>query len=153
MHLRRYKPGDAGALAAVYYDAVRNGAGSYTEEQRAAWAPRIPDADEFGARLASMFVMIAEVRGKPIGFMAMQPDGYIDLVFVLHKNRSQGAFRQLYETIETHARGNNLCRLWTHASLMAKPAFAARGFRVIRYERVVRSGQTLDRAGMEKLLF
>ena len=37
-------------------------------------------------------------------------------------------------------------------TLLAQPAFAARGFRVLRHETVARDGETLDRAELEKVL-
>ena len=54
--------------------------------------------------------------------------------------------------LEATARAEWEPRLWTHASLMAQPAFAALGFAVIQHETVARAGQTLSRAQMEKPL-
>ena len=152
MHFRGYREGDAGALARVFYDSIHKGPGPYTDDQRAAWLPRVPHAGEFAVRLNQMFVAVAEERGKPIGFMGMKTNGYIELVFVLHECRGQGVFRYPYETIETRARESKCCRLWTHASLMAQPAFLAQGFCVMLHEAAARNGQLLARAEMEKRL-
>jgi len=57
----------------------------------------------------------------------------------------------LYDRTEADARAAGLRRLWVHASLMAQPVFAVRGFGVVRHETVVRHGENLDRAEMEKV--
>ncbi|WP_366874569.1 GNAT family N-acetyltransferase [uncultured Roseobacter sp.] len=67
-------------------------------------------------------------------------------------HQGTGLFRKLYDHIEQWARGRREPRLWTHASLMAQPAFRAMGFLVIHHETVVRDGQSLARAEMEKRL-
>ena len=51
-----------------------------------------------------------------------------------------------------HVRKRGIKRLWTHASLIAEPAFAARGFHVIARQTVERSVETLDSTKMEKVL-
>ncbi|WP_373475009.1 hypothetical protein [Sphingorhabdus sp.] len=54
--------------------------------------------------------------------------------------------------IEEKARSQDEPRLWTHASLMAQPAFAALGFTVIEHQVVQIGDQHLDRAIMEKVI-
>ena len=54
--------------------------------------------------------------------------------------------------IEDKARSHNEPRLWTHASLMAEPAFAAVGFAVVQRQLVPIGDESLERAMMEKAL-
>ncbi|MEQ5827193.1 hypothetical protein J3456_07450 [Sulfitobacter sp. NFXS29] len=58
----------------------------------------------------------------------------------------------LYGRVKQVAIAAGEARLSTHASLMARPAFEAMGFRVIAAERVARSDEYLDRFEMEKIL-
>ena len=146
------KTEDAPALAQVFYDAVRLGPSPYTEAERMAWVPEVPDANAFATRLAAHQVAAAKVKGQLVGFMTLDATGYIDLVFILNAYRGQGIFRALFAVIEEKANAQALPRLSTHASLTAQPAFQAMGFSVIQHETVTRAGEELRRAEMEKHL-
>ena len=99
-----------------------------------------------------MHVVLAENRGRIVGFMGMTPDGLIDLAFILPEARGKGAFRHLFEIVETMARADGLNRLWTHASLMAQPAFQAMDFSVVEHQIIECGGEKLCRAKMENHL-
>ncbi|WP_299502399.1 GNAT family N-acetyltransferase [uncultured Roseobacter sp.] len=150
--LRRAHPADAPELAQVFFAAVREGPSPYSQVQRRAWLPEPPTGERWASRLARLETVVAESDGRITGFMTVEPGGYIDLAFVLPEHQGTGLFRKLYDRIEQWARGRQEPRLWTHASLMAQPAFRAMGFLVIHHETVVRDGQSLARAEMEKRL-
>ncbi len=95
---------------------------------------------------------MAEVEGAVVGFMSIEPGGYIDLAFIRPEHWGRGLFRQMFDLVEAHARGAGEARLWTHASLTAQPAFRAMGFSTIHHETVARNGESLQRAKMEKTL-
>ena len=96
-------------------------------------------------------VVLAERAGQVIGFMTRER-GYIDLAFIAAAAQGQGVFRALYERVEQAAVAAGESRLHTDASVMARAAFEAMGFRVIATERIARSGEYLDRFEMEKIL-
>ncbi|WP_300033474.1 GNAT family N-acetyltransferase [uncultured Roseobacter sp.] len=141
---------DAPALAQVFFRAVREGDSPYTEAERQAWMPHPPDPDRWAARLGALDCVLFRDGNEAVGFMTTEPGGYIDLAFILPAHRGRGVFRALYSEIEARARRAGEARLWTHASLMAQPAFQAVGFHVIQHETVERAGQHLRRAEMEK---
>lgn len=148
--IRWAKSKDADAL--VFHSAVRDGPSPYTEAQRAAWSPEVRSGTPWAARLAGLQTVLAEETGVISGFMALEPPGFIDLAFIVPQARQQGLFRQLFDRIEARVQALGACRLHTHASLMAEPAFRAMGFRVISRETIERAGQALTRAEMEKPL-
>ncbi|MGC3940043.1 GNAT family N-acetyltransferase [Roseobacter sp. EG26] len=150
--LRWAKPSDAAELAQVFFAAVREGPSLYSEAQRAAWLPEPPAGQAWRDQLSAMNVAVVERGGRPGGFMSVQDGGYINLAFVHPDHQGSGIFRQLYARVEEWARDHGEPILWTHASLMAEPAFQAMGFLVIHHETVVRDGQKLTRAKMEKRL-
>lgn len=152
MQIRWASENDTEVLAQVFYRSVRDGASPYTAAQRAAWMPHVPDQTVFGQRLALLWVVAAQIDGQVCGFMATSPSGYIDLAYILPEHRKSGTFRKLYEASQAKAETRALDRLWTHASLTAKPAFRAMGFSVIHHEKVERAGEILQRAQMEKYL-
>ena len=150
--IRWATPEDAALLADVFFRSVREGDSPYTQAQRIAWMPKAPETGPFAQRLAKKECVLKEVDGEPVGFMTVEPGGYVDLAFILPQYRGQGIFRALYEAIEDRARDTGERRLHTHASLMAEPAFRTVGFRVIQRETVERAGEFLRRAEMEKVL-
>ena len=149
--IRHAITGEEDALGRIMFDAIHAGPSAYTPAQKSAWAATPPCGANWAARLAPMDVHVAEAHGAPVGFMARQ-ETYVDFTFVLPDWQGRGVFAALFARTEAAARAAGLRRLWVHASLMAQPAFAARGFHVIRHETVPRNGETLDRAEMEKVL-
>ena len=143
---------DYDALGDVMYDAVRNGPSRYTEAQRAAWTPMPRKGAEWAERLAEQEIIVAETSARIIGFMSLAPDGYIDFAYIRPGAQGSGLFRNLFNSIQEKARQQNEPRLWVHASLMARPAFSAMGFQIIKPENVDLGGQTFKRFKMEKYL-
>ncbi|GFE48957.1 hypothetical protein So717_07100 [Roseobacter cerasinus] len=150
--IRWAKPEDAEALAQVFYAAVHEGPSLYTAAQRASWLPHPPEGQAWAERLAPLQVAVAEVSTEIVGFMGLGTDGYVDFAFVHPAHQGTGVFRRLSGHIEAQARAAAEPRLWTHASLMAQPAFQAMGFSIIHHETVQRAGESLQRAKMEKTL-
>lgn len=143
---------EADALGQIMWDAIHHGPSLYSTAQRAAWMPVVPAGTGWAKRLGDQRIWVAERAGHLAGFVTLADAGYVDFAYVSPQAQGQGVFRALMTTLENAARADAEPRLWTHASLMAQPAFARLGFRVIRHETVERNGQTLDRAEMEKSL-
>ncbi|KIC51805.1 GNAT family N-acetyltransferase [Tateyamaria sp. ANG-S1] len=149
--LRDMIAGEADALGRVMFRAIREGPSAYTEAQRAAWCAAPYAGDAWAGKLAAQIVAVAEAQGAPVGFVT-RAGAYVDLAFVLPEWQGRGVFSALCARTEDDARAAGLHRLWVHASLMAQPAFAAKGFVVVQHERDERFGEYLDRAEMEKVL-
>ena len=149
---RRASPQDYDVLADIMFDAVRNGESLYDERQRAAWVPERRSGTDWNARLDRQEIVVAEQDGEAVGFVSLADGGYVDFAYIRPRAQHKGLFRQLLSRIEEVAksRGENL--LWTHASLMAEPAFAALGFTIRKREQVRIGDQTFDRCEMEKIL-
>lgn len=145
-------PTDYDDLADIVFDAVRNGPSKYTQSQRAAWVPVRRGGEEWAARLKGQVIAIARDGNRAVGFMSLAPEGYIDFAFIRPEAQGTGLFRRLFDMIEDKARSQNEPRLWTHASLMAQPAFAAVGFAVVEREVVQIGNEHFERAKMEKQL-
>ena len=135
------------------FDAVRNGPSKYTEAQRAQWVPERRSGEEWEARLARQVIVIARDANRAVGFMSLEPGGYIDFAYIRPKAQGTGLFRRLFGQIDEYARAQGDTRLWVHASLMAEPAFAAVGFEVVEREVVQIGDESFERAKMEKSLF
>lgn len=151
---------DFTALGQLMFDAVHAAPSPYNEQQRMAWMPQPRRGSEWNARLAAQKVLVAEdVLGAMAGFMSLelrneQQSGYIDCAYITAAARGTGLFRHLYSQIEKRAKSAGLNNLATHASLMARPAFAAMGFAIVAEEQVKMQGpdgpEILTRFAMEK---
>lgn len=144
--------GDHDLLAEIMFDAVRNGESRYTEPQRAAWVPSPRTGPDWTARLDRQEILVAEQEGRAMGFASLAVGGYVDFAYIRPEARHSGLFRQLLSRIVERAIARGEPRLWTHASLMAEPAFEKLGFAVRIREQVTIGGQSLDRCEMEMRL-
>ena len=150
--VRRAVAADTDTLGRIMFDAIRSGPSGYTDAQRIAWQDQPNVGADWAARLAKQQVWVAEEQGDAVGFLSLGEGGYVDLAFVEACAQGKGVFSALIASLEIQAVVSGLPRLWTHASVMAQPAFEARGFHVIRHETVERNGEVLARAEMEKTL-
>ena len=141
---------DAG-LGQLMFDAIHNGPSLYTKAERAAWLRAPNHGPDWSRRVAMLDVVVARQDQQMVGMLCQKED-YIDLAFIAPHMQGKGVFRALYEVLERDAKAKGLARLWTHASLMAQPAFLALGFCVIRHETIAQKGEFLRRAEMEKRL-
>ena len=140
------------ALGALMYDAIHNGPSKYTSAQSFAWAPEPRRGEDWSARLSKQRIYVAARKDQLLGFMSIEPGGYVDFAYIRPSAQGSGLFRKLFDKVQTWAQAQNETELSTHASLMAQPAFAAMGFQIDHHETVDIDGQSLPRARMSKPL-
>jgi GNAT superfamily N-acetyltransferase len=151
--IRDYEQADAPAIARLFYDTIRSvNRADYSEGQVEAWAPAIPDAGEWHDRMADRRTLVAEEGVEVVGFCELEEDGHLDMFYVRKDAVGRGIGRSLYEAAERAARGWDLGRIFTEASVTARPFFERRGFRVLSERRVSRQGVELTNFAMEKSL-
>lgn len=153
MEVRSYRPEDAVPLGQVLHRAIRDGASArYAREQLEAWSPKAPDGPEWAARLAAAETVVAVEGETRLGFMNVDPNGYLDLAFVLPDKMGQGISDMLYAVLESRARARGTACLSTQASLLAEPFFTRHGWQLVRWQEVEINGVVLKNAWMEKRL-
>lgn len=151
-------------LGELMYDAARNGASLYSEEQRHAWVPHPRHGAQWDQRLSSQLILVAvetaldeaplraEDSAQILGFVSLAEKGYIDFAYVRPTAQRRGIFRQLYVAIEKLAIAQGETQLWVHASLLAQRAFASVGFSIVCREAVTIRGKVLERFEMRKVI-
>ncbi len=153
--IRSYRPADVPGIARAFYDSVRLVAAErYDAAQVRAWANEVPNVVTWSARLASpnRTTFVAEYDAAIVGFVEIEADGHLDLLFRTPDGAGLGTATKLYAAAEAHARALGITRIFTEASLLAEPFFAKHGFAVESREEIERRGVMLPRTRMAKTL-
>ena len=151
VEIRPYQPTDAEAIATLFFETVRTvNLGDYTQQQVEAWAFGKPSAPHWVARLADLTTFIAVIGDKVVGFATLRADGYVDHLFAHHEHQRQGVATHLHAAVERHARTLGASRLFTHASITAKPFFLRAGYTQVKQQTVTIRGVDLTNFVMEK---
>ena len=129
MELRAYTAADAHAMSVVFLRAVRETARAhYSPEQVEAWAANFGDLASWAAARAAARTHLAIVDGHVAGFIDLNDDGYIDMLFVDPEFGRQGVASALLASVVALARQCGLPALTTFASLTSRPVFERHSF-------------------------
>ena len=153
MNIRLYRPADLDAVMDLFRESVRRVAiRDYSQAQVEAWAPDRPDRERWAERRASRPTWVAEIDGTIAGFTDLEPDGHVDMMYVHPDHQGKGIATGLLKTVESEAARLGLGRLYTEASITAKPFFERKGFHVIAPQTVSLRGMDFLNYRMEKRL-
>ncbi|MGO4307422.1 GNAT family N-acetyltransferase [Cupriavidus sp. RAF12] len=153
--IREFQPGDAPVLWAIFHAAVHGlCAPDYSEAQRLAWAPPVPesaDAEAWSTRVARNRPYVAEIAGiGPVGYADLQASGEIDHFFVHPAHARHGVGQALMCHIVNAARQRGIDALFASVSLTAEPFFFASGFKLVQRQEVVVRGVAMPNARMAR---
>lgn len=149
--IRTSQPADAPAIAELFHRTVREvNSADYTPAQIAAWAGAAPDPGKWRARLAAKKTWVGDDAGRICGFAEFEDTGHIDAVYVHADYQGKGVASRLLERIEAEAASLGVARLFTEASITARPFFEARGFAVIAVQEVPYGGSNFINYRMER---
>jgi putative acetyltransferase len=150
---RPYHPNDLPNVIEVYTAAIHSlAAPFYSPEQLAAWAPPTTDRERWQKSLASVHTIVADDNGVIAGFVSYKDDGYVHLLFTHPAYARRGVATRLYGLIESALRSVGCPKVFTHASLAARPFFERQGFHVDAEESVECRSVFLRRFSMHKQL-
>lgn len=153
MKVRAYEARDAHKISQLFYETVHAvNRADYSPEQLRAWAPEAPDPALWHARMQSRCTLVAEEEGEVVAFAELEEDGHLDMFYCRQDRVGQGVGSRLYEAVEHEARAWKLARIFTEASITARPFFRRQGFVTVREQTVTRHGVELTNFVMEKTL-
>ena len=110
------------------------------------------DRQRWAERLAQAFTMVAVVSGQVVGFANLEADGHIDCLYTHARYQGQGVATALLAALESKARAEGMHRLFTEASITARPFFAGKGFTVLQKQEVLCGGARFTNYRMHKIL-
>lgn len=153
IEIRLFEAQDAEQIAQLFHETVREiNVHDYSSNQVRAWAPDDIYFRNWVEVCSNRFTYVADDGGVIAGFGELEPNGHIDC-FYCHKNYQRcGVGRKIYQAIEAKAVELSVSRLFTEASITAKPFFQRMGFSVVKKQEVNRRGETFINYAMEKLL-
>jgi putative acetyltransferase len=147
--IRRYEAADLDVVMSVFLRSVRGVASrDYDAGQIAAWAQ--VDREVWSRRRLDRPTWAALIDDVIAGFIDLESNGHIDMLFVDPARQRSGVASALLDTVENAARVQRLAVLDTDASITARPFFEKHGFRVVRSQDVALRGQRLTNFRMEK---
>lgn len=153
LSIRPYQPADAPALSALYEASVRTlGARDYSPAQIEAWASLAPSPEALDGRMADGRTRLVAVADGIAGFIDVETDGHIDLLYVTPAAAGTGVARTLLETAEALAPLSGAVRLYAEASETARPAFERLGFSVLARRDFEVAGVAIHNWAVEKRL-
>jgi putative acetyltransferase len=153
MNVRLYQPGDNAVLFRLFTETVLAiNAGGYSTEQVRVWADDPPDVESWLGRLGGRIAFVAEHDFETVGFITFEPNGHLDHLYVHRHFQRQGVASALFRRIEEEAVSRGITRIFTEASITARPFFEQMGFQVIAPQNVAVRGVSFLNFRMEKFL-
>jgi len=141
MILRDYMPSDCREMAELFFDTVHTvNRGDYSEEQVNAWADGSPDLEKWNRSFLAHTTVVAEEDGRIVGFGDIDPDGYLDRLYVRSDKQRKGIASAVCERLENAV---GAAVITTHASITARGFFEKRGYVTVKEQKVLRHGVLL----------
>ena len=151
MKIRNYEIGDTQEIVKLFYDTVHQiNIRDYTKAQVDAWAPADIDLEIWIKSLSSKLTFVAEEGDIIAGFGELEINGHIDRLYCHKYFQRKGVGTQILECLEAKAKDLGINKIFTEASITAKPFFESQKFIVIKKQEVERRGEKLINFAMEK---
>ena len=149
--LRRILPGEEASVRQLFYDTIHQiNCRDYTKQQIEAWAPFTYDKNNWHKRIHSNDTYVVIKDGQIVGYSELKSDGYIDHFFCHYQFQGQGIGDLLMKNIHNLVAARKINRLYTHASITARPFFERYGFILEKSQQVLIRGQLLTNFVLSK---
>ncbi len=151
--IRLFEKQDAEQIAQLFHQTVREvNINDYSINHVKAWAPDDIYFRDWVSVCSEKFTYVADDNGTIAGFGELESDGHIDC-FYCHKDyQRMGVGSKIYHAIEAKAHELKIHRLYSEASITAKPFFLRMGFSIVKKQQVERRGESFINYAMEKYL-
>lgn len=147
--IRSYLAGDERAAIGVFERSVRELAPKkYRPDQVRAWLGGSRDTVRWAERMRDRETFVAMEGDKMLGWIEMERDGHLDMLYCLPEAAGTGVAGALYDALLQRAADLRISRLVAEASRFSEPFFKARGWVVDRHDEVRYDAVAIGRAVM-----
>ena len=153
--LRSFTDSDADALVEIYRRAVTEiGPRAYNPEQVAVWAKLLPSAERFAEIMndGRVALVAVDANDRVVAFGDVEADGHIGFLYVLPDVAGTGVAKTLYDVLEAKAREQDIGKLYSEASELAKSFLLKQDFSVVERRDFEVSGVPIHNYAVEKRL-
>jgi len=142
-----YRSADLAAVVDLFYLAVHAiDSKFYSKDELEAWAA----VDEKKHRMISWreklkapYTFLAKMDAQVVGFAHSTETGYLDLLYVHPDYQRRGVAKDLVDMVEKALAQSGVEKIETDASIAAKAFFTARGYQVVKKQKIVRRNEQL----------
>jgi putative acetyltransferase len=151
--LRPAVESDIPAIGSLYSETVRNvNSKDYSPEQVEVWSLSGDDQPRWRKSIAEQYFIVAEINGIITGFSSIDPEGYLDFMYVHKDYQRMGVAKALLDEIEQKAREQENNLIYSHVSITARGFFEKHGYKHIKDLNDPYKGVVFTNALMEKQL-
>lgn len=148
--LRPYQSTDLNQSTTLFYETIHTiNAQDYSKEQLDVWATRQIDNQAWDLRFTKDITYVAVLENIIVGFANIQPNGYLDCLYVHKDYQHKGIATKLCDTLESLVTTKEIM---VHSSITAQGFFAKRNYKTIKQQEVIRQGVKLTNFIMIKHL-
>lgn len=131
--LRTANAGDIPAMSALYSETVQHvNNADYSPEQIKVWSGSAYDSARWEDRISTQYFILAEIDSKLAGFGSVDPNGYLDFMYVSKVHQRMGAAKAILDEIERKAEEQNNPQIYSHVSKTAFGFFEKYGYQKVR---------------------
>lgn len=153
--IRPFQDSNADALVEIYKRAVAElGPKAYSPEQIAVWANLLPSAQRFAEIMndGRVALVAVDANDRVVAFTDVEADGHIGFLYALPDVAGKGVVKTLYEALEAKARAQDIGKLYSEASELAKSFLLKHGFSVVERRDFEVAGVPIHNYAVEKRL-
>ncbi len=127
--LRPFLPKDLLGLRELFAQSIEElTQEDYDEDQRAAWAAKAADPQEFAERLSGATTLVVEIDGEYAGFGSLKDNRVVDMLYVHPYFAGQGVGTAIADALETLAKARGSEEVSADVSDAAQIFFEGRGY-------------------------
>ncbi len=147
MVIKEYRVEYLKEMTELFYNTVHTvNARDYTKAQLNVWATGAVDLEKWHKSFSEHYTVLAFKNNLVVGFGDIDKSGYLDRLYVHRDYQGQGIGGAICDRLEEKIKG----KIYTYASITAKPFFEKRGYITVKENQVERQGVVLINYLMEK---
>ncbi len=153
MTIHEARPEHLDEILELFRDTILHvNRGDYNASKLKAWAAGAKDKERWAGKIDSQYFVFARLNGKMAGFSSIDPNGYLDTMFVDKNCQKMGVASFLYAEMERKAIEQSNDEITSDISITARPFFERKGFTVLKEQHVPCRGEVLTNYKMQKIL-